>query len=80
MNHVRAQDGAADQSPLQRHTLMKAIAWAVVCALVLPAAPVAAQAPARGGKPPANTAKPAEETVMPNFVGADLQAVVRAIG
>ncbi|HYS14497.1 MAG TPA: type II secretion system secretin GspD, partial [Burkholderiaceae bacterium] len=63
---------------------MKPIAWAVVCALVLPAAPAAAQqAPARGTKPPnnaANAPKPGEETVMLNFVGADLEAVVRAIG
>jgi general secretion pathway protein D len=62
---------------------MKPIAWAVVCALALPGTPVVAQAPARGGKPANDAAKapkPSDETVMLNFVSADLEAVVRAIG
>ncbi|HEU0200772.1 MAG TPA: type II secretion system protein GspD, partial [Burkholderiaceae bacterium] len=61
----------------------------VVGALVLPAAPVSAQGtPAKNNnaqpnnvQPPGKRgAKPAEETVMLNFVNADLEAVVRAIG
>ncbi len=59
----------------QPHTAMRPIAWAVIVALAVPAAPLSAQT---GTKPTA--AKPAEDTVMLNFVGADLEAVVRAIG
>lgn len=52
---------------------------AVVAALATPAAPLSAQTGTP--RPAAPRAKPqAEETVMLNFVGADLEAVVRAIG
>src|SRR5882672_5150704 len=84
MNDLRARPSAGEKPSPAFDAIMKPIAWAVVCALVLPAAPAAAQqAPARGTKPPnnaANAPKPGEETVMLNFVGADLEAVVRAIG
>ena len=84
MNDLRAHQGAGERS-LPLHAVTKPIVWAVVCALVFPSAPVLAQTPARSAKPasnaaPANTARPGEETVMLNFVGADLEAVVRAIG
>jgi general secretion pathway protein D len=63
---------------------MRPVAWAVVCALVLPAAPAGSQTPPRPGARPAadatKAARPGEETVMLNFVSADLEAVVRAIG
>jgi general secretion pathway protein D len=74
MTKLRAEPSARGSVP----PAVRPIAWAVLCALVLPAAPLTAQqstAPApkaqRAGK---------EETVMLNFVQADLEAVVRAIG
>ncbi|MFZ5540190.1 MAG: type II secretion system secretin GspD [Pseudomonadota bacterium] len=74
MTKLRAQRSARGPVPLTTRPL----AWAVICALVLPAAPLTAQqSGARGAKPQA-TGK--EETVMLNFVQADLEAVVRAIG
>ena len=82
MNDLRAIPSAGEKSSLVLDAMMRPIAWAVICALALPA-PVVAQAPARAAKPAtkdANPAKPAEETVMLNFVSADLEAVVRAIG
>jgi general secretion pathway protein D len=91
MNDLRAGRSAGGKPSRALDAIMKPIAWAVACALALPAAPVPAQAPPRGTKPPANgtaqqkksgadATKPAEETVMLNFVNADLEAVVRAIG
>jgi general secretion pathway protein D len=92
MNDLRARRGAGEEPSSALDAIMKPIAWAVVCALALPAAPVGAQTQqpsARGAKPAANNnapnnatngAKPGEETVMLNFVSADLEAVVRAIG
>lgn len=74
MTKLRAERSARGSIPLA----VRPIAWAVVCALVLPAAPLAAQQAAA----PAPKSQPAgkEETVMLNFVQADLEAVVRAIG
>src|SRR5215470_2636537 len=84
MNDLRAQHGAGDVSPPPVPAIMKPIAWAVICALALPGAPVVAQTQQRGTKAAANNTpaapKPGEETVMLNFVNADLEAVVRAIG
>ena len=88
MNHLRAEPRAGARSPPSPNAIMKPIAWAVICALVLPGAPVLAQqTPQRGTKPAtggpnaaANASKPGDETVMLNFVSADLEAVVRAIG
>ncbi|MCS6944853.1 MAG: type II secretion system secretin GspD [Sutterellaceae bacterium] len=55
------------------------VVLAVVAALATPAAPLSAQT--GSPRPPAPRPKPqAEETVMLNFVGADLEAVIRAIG
>jgi general secretion pathway protein D len=65
---------SAAQDP---RTAIKPIAWAVIVALAVPVAPLSAQT---GARPEARQAKPAEDTVMLNFVGADLEAVVRAIG
>jgi len=81
MNEKRAKAGAVGRSPSSPHPALKPIAWVVVCALVLPAMPGAAQAPAPA-RPPQNAKARGngEETVMLNFVGADLEAVVRAIG
>src|SRR5262245_324538 len=91
MNDLRAGRSAGERPSRALDAIMKPIAWAVACALGLPAAPVPAQAPPPATKPPANgaaqqkknganAAKPGEETVMLNFVNADLEAVVRAIG
>src|SRR5215467_1809620 len=84
MNDLRAPLRAGERSVPGRDAIMKPIAWAVVCALALPPLPVVAQAqaPARGAKPAAKpaTAPQSDETVMLNFVSADLEAVVRAIG
>jgi general secretion pathway protein D len=74
MTRLRAEEGAGGSAPRRiRH-----VVWAVLCALALPAAPLSAQ---QGGAP-ARRSQPAgkEETVMLNFVQADLEAVVRAIG
>ncbi|MFN3564896.1 MAG: type II secretion system secretin GspD [Burkholderiaceae bacterium] len=74
MTELRARRSATSLVPLAA----RPIAWAVICALMLPAAPLTAQqSGARGARPQA-TGK--EETVMLNFVQADLEAVVRAIG
>ncbi|HTT11874.1 MAG TPA: type II secretion system secretin GspD [Burkholderiaceae bacterium] len=84
MNDSRAPRRAEERSAPDLDAMMKPIAWAVVCALAMPAAPVVAQqAPARGAKAAAKDAKAPQaddETVMLNFVNADLEAVVRAIG
>ncbi len=59
--------------------VVKPIVWAVACAISLPATPAIAQ---RGSPAPTTPAarKGDAETVMLNFVSADLEAVVRAIG
>src|ERR1700752_4704088 len=90
MNDLRARPSAREQPSRALDAMMKPIAWAVVCALGLPGAPLLAQTQPRGTKPAtngtnaqqnaANAAKPGDETVMLNFVSADLEAVVRAIG
>ncbi|MDL1862870.1 type II secretion system protein GspD, partial [Betaproteobacteria bacterium PRO7] len=74
MIRLRAERSARGSVPLTA----RPIAWAVICALALPAAPLTAQQ----GAAPAPKAQQAgkEETVMLNFVQADLEAVVRAIG
>jgi len=58
--------------------LPRAIALAVALALALPPAPALSQAPAKPA--PAGRAAPAEDTASLNFVNADLEATVRAIG
>jgi general secretion pathway protein D len=62
--------------------VIKVVAWAVVCALTLPVAPLSAQQPAEQAAPKKSAPRAAapEDTVMLNFVNADLEAVVRAIG
>jgi general secretion pathway protein D len=71
---MKSSRRSAAQAP---QAAMKAVAWAVIFALAVPVAPLSAQT---GAKPDARKAKAAEDTVMLNFVGADLEAVVRAIG
>jgi general secretion pathway protein D len=58
--------------------LPRAIAIAVALAMALPPAPLLAQAPAKPAA--AGRAAPAEDTASLNFVNADLEATVRAIG
>jgi general secretion pathway protein D len=65
--------------------LPRAIAVAVALTLAVPPAPLMAQAPAArpARSPPANANRPAapeEDTASLNFVNADLEATVRAIG
>jgi general secretion pathway protein D len=78
MNDLRAIPSAGEKSSPVLDAMMKPIAWAVICALALPA-PIVAQTRTKPAAKDA-AAKPAEETVMLNFVSADLEAVVRAIG
>ncbi len=74
MTQLRAERSARGALP----SAVRPVAWAVICALALPAAPLGAQP----GGAPAPKSRPTvkEETVMLNFVQADLEAVVRAIG
>jgi general secretion pathway protein D len=68
-------------APGARHTappIARPIVWAAVCSLALPPMPLAAQPSAAPA--PKSRAAAKEETVMLNFVQADLEAVVRAIG
>ncbi len=68
-------------APSARHVVPRTarpIVWMAICALALPPLPLAAQ-PRDGPAPKPRTAAK-EETVMLNFVQADLEAVVRAIG
>jgi len=74
MTKLRAQRSARGPVPLAT----RRIAWAVICALMLPAAPLTAQQ--SGARAQKAQAAAKEDTVMLNFVQADLEAVVRAIG
>jgi general secretion pathway protein D len=74
MSKPRTAVGARHTAPLTART----ICCAAICSLVLPAMPAAAQ-PSAAPAPKSRTAAK-EETVMLNFVQADLEAVVRAIG
>jgi general secretion pathway protein D len=74
MSKLRTALGARHTAPLTART----ICCAVICALALSAMPAAAQ-PSAAPAPKSRTAAK-EETVMLNFVQADLEAVVRAIG
>ena len=74
MSKLRTALGARRTAPLTART----ICCAAICSLVLPPMPAAAQ-PSAAPAPKSRTAAK-EETVMLNFVQADLEAVVRAIG
>jgi general secretion pathway protein D len=74
MSKPRTAVGARRTAPLTART----ICCAAICSLVLPPMPAAAQ-PSAAPAPKSRTAAK-EETVMLNFVQADLEAVVRAIG
>ena len=72
----RSTAAAAPPKPLAR----RAIAAAVALTLALPPAPLLAQATPRAGTAKPGAAAPAEDTASLNFVNADLEATVRAIG
>ena len=60
--------------------LPRSIALAVAVALMLPPAPLLAQAGAPAQAPAGSRGAPAEDTATLNFVNSDLEATVRAIG
>jgi general secretion pathway protein D len=85
MTRLRApRNGREHAGPLAALTvpllpaLPRAIALAVALAVALPPAPLLAQTPAKPAAP--GRAAPAEDTASLNFVNADLEATVRAIG
>jgi len=78
--HSGAHPALTTASRRRLALLTRPIAFTVAVALVMPAAPAWAQATPAGSAPPNTARVPAEDTASLNFVNADLEATVRAIG